>query len=320
MTEWIDVLVYAALMVVLWFSLPALNARFMLPVVEDRHPGWLAAHPEAARTLLEGRWFWWCAYALGAAGIAVLVAVQTGFWPQALSAPAFEPERWMVLSDVNTGLVFLWLAYFAGSSVLFNHWLKKNVPLAERRQATLERRSIEAFVPPALRAAVYAIVALHLGVWVFVGIAGLYSTQAFWGYMTFQFAIAAVFFLIARLVVLRRPSAMDRIFGPAFRRTEVRFAFVSQLLPLLNGVARLYEEATGTAGPGVDRAARLALIVFMIAGVAVGLFRFTWRSHGSDRDPARTPSSTNAALMLALIAIAGALALLAAPGSWGVQA
>lgn len=54
---------------------------------------------------------------------------------------------------------------------------------------------------------------------------------------------------------------MDRIFGPRFQRAEVRVAFMAQLLPLLNGFARLREVITGTASPEFDRAARLALVL-----------------------------------------------------------
>jgi hypothetical protein len=73
-------------------------------MLEDRNPEWVAAHPEVAARLTRNRWYVWCSWALGAVSIAVLVAAQTDAWPRALSAPAFEAEHWMVLSDVHTAL------------------------------------------------------------------------------------------------------------------------------------------------------------------------------------------------------------------------
>jgi hypothetical protein len=72
-------------------------------------------------------------------------------------------------------------------------------------------------------------------------------------------------------------------FGPAYRRTEVQFAFAAQLFVLLNGSLRLYEQVGGTVPLDLDRAARLLLVVFMIGGAGVGLFRFTWSVPRSGR-------------------------------------
>jgi hypothetical protein len=277
MTEWIDVIVYAAFMCIIWFALPAVNARFIVPIIEDRHSGWLAAHPEAARQVTRRGWLHWGSYVLGTLSIATLIAAQTGVWPDALSEPRFEPQRWMVLSNVFTAFVLLWVSYFAAGSVVFTRWLNTHVPLSERRQATLERRSVATFVPRPLRVAVHAALAVHLAAWLIVGVLGTHS-DAFGGMLAFQVVVTVILVFIAHRMAERRPSAMDRIFGAAFRRTEVLFAFVAQLLVLVNGSLRLYEEVTGTVPLDLDRAARLFLVLFMIGGVAVGLFRFTWSS------------------------------------------
>lgn len=272
MTEWIDVLVFATFLAVVWFVLPTVNARFTVPVVHDRNPDWLAAHPEVAHRLNDSVWFRWLSYVLGAVSLASLVAAQLGFWPDALSAPTFEPERWMVLSDIHTASVIVWLVVFAAASAIFSRWLERNVPLAERRAATLEPRSIETFVPRWLRRAVYTAVGLHLAVWVVVGAIGVYSTTwDFWGTLLFQFVIAAIFLVIARGIAHRRPNAMDRMFGPDYRLTEVRLAFAAQLIPLLNGGARLYEELSGTAMLDIDRLSRLGIVAFMIVMCMNGL-------------------------------------------------
>ena len=276
MSEWIDVLVYGALLGIVWFALPHANARFVLPMIESRNPGWLAAHPDAAQRLTRHGWFQRFCYVVGALSLALLIAAQTGIWPDALSAPAFEAERWMVLSDLFTALMLLWLLYFGGSSVVFARWLKREVPLADRREASLEPRSIAAFVPRPLRLAIYSAVALHLSAWVLTGALGAYSSPTFWGGLAFQFGIALIFILIVRFIAERPPNVMDRTFGQEFRRTEVRVSFVAHLVPLMNGFARLHEVVTGTLAPEIDRASRLGLVLVMIVGIAIGLLRFVW--------------------------------------------
>jgi CubicO group peptidase (beta-lactamase class C family) len=253
---------------------------------------------------------------LGSLSIVALVAVQVGAWPAALSAPAFEPERWMVLSDVFTMLALVWVVYFMSAGALFNRWLTREVPLTARRQATLEPRSIDTYVPRPLQVVVFLLVGLHLAAWVMTGILGLYWTTAFWGTLPFQFVIALILLFIARAIVQRRPNVMDQIFGSAFRRTEVRYAFVAQLVPLMNGCARLYEELTGMPAPALDRASRLGLVIFMI-GMTIPLFRFIWSSsHPVGRRGAPSAASSRGVsvwLMALVIGTAAALGMTMSP-------
>jgi hypothetical protein len=285
MTEWFDVLVYAAFMVALWIVMPTVSARFTRAMIEDRNPEWAAAHPEVIDRLTRSRWYLRGSYSLGVLGIAALVAAQTDAWPAALSAPAFEPEHWRVLSVVNTGSVILWLVYAAGGGALFGRWLATHVPLAERRRASLQPRSIDVFVPRRMRIAVGAVVAVHLATWLFVGAFRLHAAPApsFWGMVAFQFAMAAILLCIVRTIVLRPPNTMDRVFGPGFRRTEVRYAFLAQLVPLLNTAARLPEAIVGTPSSAMDRTAQLGLVLFMMGMVLVGFGRFSWPSRPEDR-------------------------------------
>lgn len=285
MTEWIDVLVYATFMFVLWFALPAVNARFVVPVIEDRHPGWLAARPDVAHRVAGSRRFRLLATVLGLGSIGLLGAAQTPVWPGALAAPRFEREHWMVLSDLFTALTLVWLITFATASALFHRWLHREVPLADRRTATLEPRSLAAVVARPLRVAVFTVVGLHLAAWIAVGIWNGDTSAPFWGMAASQFLIGGILLWIAFGISRRRPHALDRIFGPAYRRSEMHFAMVAQIFPVLNGGMRLYEQAVGSVQMNLDRASRLGLVVFMLVGVAVCLFRFTWSS-GSRLDRA----------------------------------
>jgi CubicO group peptidase (beta-lactamase class C family) len=308
MTDWIDVALYAVLLGIMWFGLPGVNARYALPVIEHRNPDWLAAHHAVARRKAESPWFQRSCLVLGSLSLAALVAVKIGAWPAALSAPAFEPERWMVLSDVFTMLAMVWVVYFMSAGALFNRWLTREVPLTARRKATLEPRSLDAYVPRPLQLVVFLLVGLHLAAWVVTGVLGLYSTSAFWGTLPFQFVIALILLFIARAIAQRRPNVMDQIFGSAFRRTEVRYAFVAQLVPLMNGCARLYEQWTGTPAPALDRASRLGLVIVMI-GMTIPLFRFIWSSsHPAGRQGVRSAASSRGVSVWLLALLIGAAA------------
>jgi hypothetical protein len=180
-------------------------------------------------------------------------------------------------------LLIAGLMYVAGCSALFYRWLYANVPLSSRRQAALERRSVDDHVPRVLQHAVSAVIILHLTAWVLVGVTGRYSTSDFWGGLAFQFALSGLAVLLVVGTVRRKPGAMDHASGTAARRTEVRLAFVAQLLPLFNGAARLYEEVAGTRPEMVDRVSHLGLVLFVtVMAMAFGLWT---RGHGVARAP-----------------------------------
>ena len=154
MREWIDVFVYATLIVALCFVLPTWTSRFTGAFVADRNPGWLSSHSERAKRL-SGGLFLWAYYVWGLLSLAVLWSFQVGIWPQTLWPAVGKTPKWEVLKDVNSTLLFPGGIWFAGTGLVFHRWLQKTVPLAERRRATLERRSIDGYVPRWLRMATY---------------------------------------------------------------------------------------------------------------------------------------------------------------------
>jgi hypothetical protein len=190
-------------------------------------------------------------------------------------------------------LLIAGLIYVAGCSALFYRWLHANVPLSSRRQAALERRSVDDHVPWVLQYAVAAVIILHLAAWVLVGVTGRYATPGFWGGLAFQFTLSGAAVLLVVNTVRRKPGALDRVLGPAHRRTEVRLAFVAQLLPLFNGTARLYEEVAGTRPEMVDRLSHLGLVLLVTTmAMALGVWS---RGHGGGRAPwPRGATSTGA--------------------------
>ena len=83
--------------------------------------------------------------------------------------------------------------------------------------------------------------------------------------LMFQYAVSGCLLLMAVAAVRRRPGAVDVVFGSGYRRTEVRMAVACQLAPLLNGVARLYEQMGGATPDGLDRLSHLGLVAFVTA-------------------------------------------------------
>jgi hypothetical protein len=276
MTEWIDYAVYVAFIAGFYFAYPRLFASVNRAMLAQRNAVWLASHPEAAQRLSGSRAYLWTWYLCGAAWLAVL----TGYQISALPAPvAGPPEKWQLLWFLQFLCGLFGLALYSAGALAFQSRVLRGVPIAERRHATLERRAIDTFVPRLLRLGVYAVVSLHLGVWLAIGALGLHSTPGFWGRVVAFFCLSAIFWGMTYFIVNRRPIVADRLVNERIRRTEVRLAFLMQLLPAIIGAAQLYEELT-TAPVGVAmRAIQLVLIGF----IAAFFLRAAW--------PAKPPPS-----------------------------
>jgi hypothetical protein len=303
MSEWVDLVVYTALIIAVWGWFPAWSSRLTIPVIADRNPGWLADHPESERRLAENRWFRWSCVLWGSVSLLTLLAFQVDAWPPQLAFLRVTP-KWEALKDLNSALFIAGLIYVAGCAILFYRWLDANVPLSSRRQATLVRRSLHHYVPRRFQYAVYAVIVLHLALWAAVGVTGGYATPGLWGGIAFQFAMSGVFLLFMTSAVRRRPGAMDRICGPSYRRTEVRIAFAVQLLPLLNGGARLSEQVASSAPANVDRFLHLGLVLF-VSALVMALAAWSRGDGGSapSRSMSSAPSVGATFVLLAFITI-----------------
>ena len=298
MSEWVDIVVYAALIVTVWGWFPARSSSLTIPMIADRNPGWLADHPESERRLVESRWFRWSLLLWGLVSLLTILAFQFDVWPQQLALLRAAP-KWEALKDLNSTLFIAGLIYVAACAVLFFRWLDANVPFSSRRQAKLARRSLHDDVPRPLQYAVCAVIGLHLAVWAAVGVTGRYATPAFWGGVAFQVVVSAVFLLFMLSAVRRRPGAMDRIFGPSYRRTEVRAAFAAQLLPLPNGIARLYGQVASTSFENLDRFMHLGLVLLVVALV---MALAAWSRQPGEPGSVRWPRSATSASTFAFVA------------------
>ena len=262
MSVWIDFLIYTVLILTVWIGVPALGSRFMLPLLADRNADWPAAHPEAAKALTANRWFLW-SMAWGLVSLGVLTAFQFGLWPDALALS--EADQWMALKDINSVLLITGLLGAAGWAAAFAVRVRNEVPLGEHRQATLEPRCIDDFVPRWVRIATYALIGVHLAVWVVVGALERSTIPGFWFRCAAPFVFSGLLFFITRAGVSRRPNALDRIVGPGYRREEVRLGFTLLINAQIMFGLRLFGEVAGPDAFDADRAMHLGLVVFVIA-------------------------------------------------------
>jgi len=267
MSEWIDLFIYAILIVAFWFAAPRWATRFALLNVADRDPDWVAGHPEAASQLASSRWYLRVCQIFGALSLGALLSLQIGLWPHASSA---APERWQLLRDIAAASMLVGLVFSVACGTLFSRWLGKQVPLAERRQAVLEPRAIDDFVPRWLRYLTYTLVAAQWSAWVFVGAVGFHVGPNFWAQFVTAILFSTIFYFLTRVSVNRPPGSLDRIFGPDYRRGEVRYSFLLELsVPVLLGL-RLYAYTKDGFIVDPDRLLWLALQLLL----ALGILRF----------------------------------------------
>jgi hypothetical protein len=173
-------------------------------------------------------------------------------------------ERWEVLKDVHSTLLIVGLLYYFGVVIVSTRHIYKDVPLAERRQASLTPRSLNNFVPRWLSVATYVLIGGHLAAWVFVGTMGLYSAPGFWVRFAGPVVFSGIFLVVAHANVNRRVSDF---FGFPDRRLGVRFTFGALIYAQLMFALRLYGEVVGPSFEA-DRAMHLALVLGTVLAMA----------------------------------------------------
>jgi hypothetical protein len=269
MSEWIDFSVYAAMSAMFWFGFTGWSQWLALQMVADRNEDWLTANRDRAASLLRDRWlvgsswFRWSCYAWGAISLAVLLARQIGAWPALLSIATDKSQPWEVLKDTHSTLLIFGLLYYLGVVVMSWRRVRKDVPLADRRHASLTPRSLDDYAPRWLSMAAYVLVGAHLTAWVVVGLVGLYSTPGFWVRFAGPVSFSTIFLVIAHANVNRRVSDF---FGFHDRRLGVRFALAWLIYAQFMFALRLYGEIAGPSFE-VDRAMHLALGLILIAAM-----------------------------------------------------
>ena len=181
-------------------------------------------------------------------------------WPEFQSSATLGSQRWEVLKDTHSTLFIVGLVYCFGCVVVSAVRLQKDVPLAERRQASLRPRSLDDYVPRGFWMAAYAAVGVQLTAWVIAGVSGLSSAPDFWVRLAGFVAFSAIVMVIARVIVNRRAS--DAL-GVQNRRLGVRVAFAALIYGQVRCALHLYAEVAGPSFE-LDRAMHLALVLSVV--------------------------------------------------------
>lgn len=275
MNAWIDFAVYAMQGVLFWVLLPRQGWHFGAPMIADRNPDWLAANPGMSQYLSNSNVFLRIWYVWAAMSIGMLLAVLLGWRPFGGTDPT-----WEVLKDWHGALMLLGVVgWFASFGVWFL-WLKRNVPLATRRSATLQPRSAAVYVSLPWRVTVETLAVLHLVVWVVVGFTEADLIPNHWQKAAVLAAVTVFLAVVAWLMPWRRPSYADRIFGENYRRVEMRALYLMRLSPIAGGVI-----AFGEALTNVDftRVGHLVLVLFVNALTATFLLLRPAKPPAEDR-------------------------------------
>jgi hypothetical protein len=287
-SEWIDVLVYSALNVTTWFMLPAWMGSFTLLYLIDRNAEWVRTHAEQTRRLVSTAVWRGVCGAWGTLSISLLLLYQLDLWPEALAIVGRGSARWDALKDLNSTLFIPGGVALMVVAAVSAERVKRTVPAADRRHAALRPRTLDDFVSRPAQVVVYALNVAVIAAWLVAAAGGAYSTPKFWGRFAFLVFMCGAFAVFVRVSVRRPPQVMDRLFGPAFRAGEVRFAFAQLLLPPVIGFWRLYEEVNNTAFADISRGMHLAVAILVIVW-ALRLLTYTpVDSAYGDRQPGAT--------------------------------
>jgi hypothetical protein len=241
-----------------------------LQMIADRNEDWLAANRERVGTLLRGRWLvgstWFrrSCYAWGTVSLLVLLARQAGFWPQSLAPTTASGRSWEVLKDTHASLLIVGLLCYLAVIVVSTQLIRKDVPLAERRRASLTPRTLHDYVPRWFAIGAYVLVGIQLVAWIIVGALELSSSPDFWVRFAAPVAFSLIALLIAHASVDRR---LSDLLGMHDRRVGIRFAFGSLIYVQFMFGLRLYGDVVGPSFE-VDRFLHLSLVVMLLVAMA----------------------------------------------------
>lgn len=245
MSEWIDFFVFATQAVILWVAMPRHSARFVRPMLFDRNPAWAAAHPDIVASLERGDWWFKSVQAWGIFSVLVLLTFRLGLQPDFLSPETMRTPSWEVLMTTSNVLMAFGFLLFGLGMVRGYRWLKRNVPLAATRQATLTPRSTDDFVPRWVQYLAYALLVANVLVRPAVELFYPGRLENVWGASAVALFMAVLMFVVAVIGVVRPPNHFDRAMGPAYRRLEVHVYFAIMFGVAIAGLLYTWLELNG---------------------------------------------------------------------------
>lgn len=274
MMMWINFAIQLVFLYAYWFTTPQLNAYYGVAMMASRNPDLLDTRPDWRRSLNDTRWFLWPGYAVGALSMVTLTAIKFGVWlPEGLSKDG-ALFRTVAFSAI-AGMAWWLVAYVA----FMVHW-RWHLPLAPKRQASLTIRHFDADVPRWAWYAAGGLLALNLAAQIALHLLGHLERPRFWQGLGWQTLYFFLVIIVAVWTVRRRPNALDRQYGPKFRRLETRLiATFLALLPLLS-LLRTWRDLAGVTDAGRGDFA-FSLLIFSVVVLAIRLWSVLNLPHAS---------------------------------------
>jgi hypothetical protein len=244
MSEWVDFCVYTVQALLLWIAAPRWLARFARPSVVDRNPEWAAANEHTILLLERGGWWRKAIQAWGVLSVLMLLLCRIDRMPLPFLTPQHKPS-WELLMTTSNLLLMAGFVLFGYGIFLYMRWLKSNVPLSERRRATLVPRTMDHFIRRRVQYLVYTGVLVGLAARPIADLLWPGRLHDVWNNFFLGLTMSVVLFFVAAGSVLRPETHMDRMLGSRYRRMEVRLCFALMAYLTALGLVSLYLEMSG---------------------------------------------------------------------------
>jgi len=245
MNEWFDLIAYSIQAVMLWLVMPRWLERFTRPMLMDRNPDWVAANPDIIEQLERGSWWNRAIRIWGLLSVFMLLMFRLELQPALFAEVVARTPLWEVLMTTSNLMMAGGFLLFGYGVVSFLRWQKREIPLGERRQASLAPRTTDDYVP---RWGQYLIYGLMVASLLARPVASLFWPERIpnvWGNFAMGAVMSVLLFLVGVGSVARAPNYMDRVLGPSYRRMEVRVAFGLMLCIVAVGATSLALEISG---------------------------------------------------------------------------
>jgi hypothetical protein len=210
-----------------------------------RNPAWSAANPELVAKLERGGLWFNALQAWGIISVAVLLVFRLGMQPAVLFPESLRTPGWEVLMSTSNMLMFLGMVVFVAGAWRNARWLKRNVPLAETRQASLTPRSTDDHLPRWVQYLIYGLMALNIVARPIVDLLYPQHLDNVWGASILTLIMSVLIFLVAAIGVARPPNHLDHAMGPNYRRLEVHVYFGIMVCLALTGLLNVWLELSG---------------------------------------------------------------------------
>jgi hypothetical protein len=208
MSAWLVHAVAFSQIVVLYWLTPTRYLRLIDSAFFARNPAWAAANPEATAALATPRAWLLALYAGGGAWLALMAY-------QGLSAR----HGWQVLISVAPTLG--WLLCVAAYTLVQQRRIGQAVPLAQKRSAQLQRRTLRDFVPPFWSNLIFGLYGLELAVFAIAWLRGRIGLASLIAALIGIGSIVIIGGACLLHALRRKQQPADEAWGPLYRKVEV---------------------------------------------------------------------------------------------------